>query len=336
MNSSEIVATIILPVVIGPIFIFFKNLWDRYNSKKDNIKKIEYNDRIEKIREQLNKFYWPVIIKLKCLNHLNYTEVKAENIDIQEIFLNDSLSESMENKYVKKKKKNRKKGKICGNRTICEGEFVICQNILQKPDLYRLCQKCLKKSSNKIISEFSDSDLDNNIQRKKTVLSENNNDISNNDISNNDISNNDISNNDIKIKIVDDTSGTSSSSKNSIDDEDKLNKKTIKIEKILKNEIDKKIITLCVDIKNIIENNISIIKPNRKMGKELVKFIRFSETICIIDNYNSLKEKNKNSLNYNYRDLGVSNNTKKLIKIVGNNLNLLLLEEDEVKMDFLY
>ena len=203
---------------------------------------------------------------------------------------------------------------------------MICQNILQKPDLYRLCQKCLKKSSNKIISEFSDSDLDNNIQRKKTVLSENNNDISNNDISNNDI----------KIKIVDDTSGTSSSSKNSIDDEDKLNKKTIKIEKILKNEIDKKIITLCVDIKNIIENNISIIKPNRKMGKELVKFIRFSETICIIDNYNSLKEKNKNSLNYNYRDLGVSNNTKKLIKIVGNNLNLLLLEEDEVKMDFLY
>ena len=51
------------------------------------------------------------------------------------------------------------------------------------------------------------------------------------------------------------------------------------------------------------------------MGKELVKFIRFSETICIIDNYNSLKEKNKNSLNYNYRDLGVSNNTKKLINV---------------------
>ena len=105
MNSGEIVATIILPIVIGPLFIFFKNLWDRYNLKRDNIKKIEYSDRIEKIREQLNKFYWPVLIKLKCLNHLNYTEVKSENIDIQEIFLNDSLSESVETKFIKKKKK---------------------------------------------------------------------------------------------------------------------------------------------------------------------------------------------------------------------------------------
>ena len=214
---------------------------------------------------------------------------------------------------------------------------MICQNILQKPDLYKLCQKSLKKKKDKIISEFSDSDLDTTIQRKKTILSDDNVKIDISNDKNNNISN-DINNNDIKIDIVDDTSGTSSSSKNSTDsnNEDKLNKKTIKIEKNLKNEIDKKIISLCVDIKNIIENNISIIKPNKKMGKELVKFIRFSETICIIDNYNNLKEKNKNCLNYNYRDLGVSNNTKKLIKIVGDNLNLLLLEEEYVKMDFLY
>ena len=121
-------------------------------------------------------------------------------------------------------------------------------------------------------------------------------------------------------------------------EEENLIKKTIKIEKNLKNELDKKIIELCLEIKNIIEKNISIIKPDRKLGKELVKFIRFIETVSIIDNYKkNIKNRNdKKYIKYNYKDLGVSNNTKKLIKIIKENLNLLLIEEQEVKENFLY
>ena len=146
----------------------------------------------------------------------------------------------------------------------------------------------------------------------------------------------------IKIDVVDDTSGTSSNSnsKTSSDlpEEENLIKKTIKIEKNLKTELDKKIVELCIEIKDIIEKNISIIKPDKKLGKELVKFIRFIETICIINNYKkNIKNRNdKKYVKYNYKDLGVSNNTKKLIKIIKENLNLLLIEEQEVKEDFLY
>ena len=105
----------------------------------------------------MNNFYWPILIKLKCLSHLNYSEVTSENIELKEIFLNESLSDNI-NENFSNKKINRKKGKICGNKTIYEGEFVVCQNIVQKPEVYTMCQKCLNK--NKIQSYLSDSDFE--------------------------------------------------------------------------------------------------------------------------------------------------------------------------------
>jgi len=412
METSEIVTTVLIPLFIGPLFIFFKTLWDRYNAKKDNVKKIEYDEQIGKIREQLNNFYWPVLIKLKCLNHLNYSEVKTEHIELKEIFLEDSMSEPSDIKPIKmenNRRKKRKKGKICGNNTMIEGDFVVCQNIVKKTDVYKMCQKCLRKKKNKV--EFSDSDseaykssdnlnrddnlnlytkidieghllnteekllnteekllnteekllnteekllnteenlswdekdVDTKIRRRKTIKQ---NDIAENIELNENLTLTVDSPRKVKINIVDDTSGTSSSSKASsssgsnIIGEDKLVKKTIKIEKLLKFELDNKIITLCVEIKNIIEGNIAIIKPDKKLGKELVKFIRFVETICIIANYNTKKKEMKNKkkyINYNYRDLGVIDNTKKLIKIISDKLNLLLIEEQDVKTNYLY
>ena len=294
METSEIVTTVLIPLFIGPLFIFFKTLWDRYNAKKDNVKKIEYDEQIVKIREQLNNFYWPVLIKLKCLNHLNYSEVKTEHIELKEIFLEDSMSEPSDVKPIKTengRRKKRKKGKICGNNTMIEGDFVVCQNIVNKPDVYHMCQKCLRKKSNKV--EFSDSDsdaykssdnlnndtkidmegnlswddkdVDTKIRRRKTIKQ--NDIVENIELSENTELTENIELNEnltlsvdsprkVKINIVDDTSGTSSSSKASsssgsnIIGEDKLVKRTIKIEKLLKFELDNKILTLCVEIKD--------------------------------------------------------------------------------------
>ena len=345
---KEIVVSIIVPIVIGPLFIFFKSLWDRYNIKKEEIRKIEYDENITRIREQLNMFYWPLLIKLKCLNHLNYSETVHENVELQEIFLNDSMSETNETNILKNnKRKKRKRGKICGNNIIINGEFVLCNSIVHNPDIFTYCQKCELKKGKKTMSDFSDSDLDNIIKKKKSIL-QTNIDIEeecdymkNPTIKNKEENIKLIVESPIKIDVVDETSGTSSSSKKSsesnisrnIPEEDKLTKKTIHIEKLLKHELDHKIILLAIEIKQIIENSISLIKPNRKLGKELVRFIRFVETMSIIDSYNHKRnEKNKT---YTYGDLGVINNTKKLIRIIYDNLNLLLDEEQKVKEEYL-
>ena len=348
MKESEIIVSVIVPIVIGPLFVFFKSLWDRYNFRKEEVRKIQYEENIEIVRNQLNNFYWPIIIKLKCLNHLNYKEVKSENVELKEIFLNDSLSETqekLESRSIRRKK--RKKGKICGNNIIVEGEFIVCSNIVHNPDVFKYCQKCEMKNSKKIMSEYSDSDVDNIINKKKSLL---NNDVLINMDWDNEIfeekpTNFPKSHKKVKINVVDDTSGNSSSSKKSSESNighnevevEKLSEKTIKIEKLLKYELDYKIISLSNEIKELIETNISIIKPCKKLGRELVKFIRFVETLSILDKYNHKKhEKKKKYMNYNYKDLGVTDNTKKLLRLVVEKLNLLLEEEEELKNEFLY
>jgi hypothetical protein len=359
MKEGEVVVSIIVPIVIGPLFIFFKSLWDRYNIKKEEIKKIEYDENITRIREQLNLFYWPLLIKLKCLNHLNYSESTNENVELQEIFLNDSMSETNDTKFLKNnKRKKRKKGKICGNNIMINGEFVLCNGVVHNPDIFTYCQKCELKKGKKAMSDFSDSDLDNVIKKRKSILQTDitidiEEELEWEDMRRTTIKKKKTEENiklsvespkRIKIDVVDETSGTSSSSKKSsesnvsrnIPHEDKLNKKTIHIEKLLKHELDHKIIFLAMEIKKIIENSISIIKPNRKLGKELVRFIRFVETMSIIDSYNHKKKENNNKYkNYTYGDLGVINNTKKLIRIIYGNLNLLLDEEQKVKDEYL-
>ena len=347
MKESEILVSVIVPIVIGPLFVFFKSLWDRYNIKKEEIRKIQYEENIEIVRNQLNNFYWPIIIKLKCLNHLNYKEVKSENVELKEIFLNDSLSETQEIEFQNIRRKKRKKGKICGNNIIVDGEFIICSNIVHNPDVFNFCQKCEMKNSKKILSEYSDSDVDNTIVKRQSIL---NADVLINMDWDNEFfeKKNKItpkSPKKVKINVVDDTSGTSSSSKKSSESNisrnevevEKLSEKTIKIEKLLKYELDNKIITLSSEIKELIETNISIVKPCKKLGRELVKFIRFVETLSILDKYNHKRhEKKKKYMNYNYKDLGVTDNTKKLLRIVVEKLNLLLEEEEELKNNFLH
>ena len=47
MKESEIIVSVIVPIIIGPLFIFFKSLWYRYNVRKEEVRKIQYEENIE-------------------------------------------------------------------------------------------------------------------------------------------------------------------------------------------------------------------------------------------------------------------------------------------------
>ena len=72
MKSGEIWVSIIIPILIGPIFVYFKLLYDNYSKNKKDHQLLVYNNNVERLTKLLNSFYWPLYIKLLCIQQLNY------------------------------------------------------------------------------------------------------------------------------------------------------------------------------------------------------------------------------------------------------------------------
>ena len=73
MKTIEIWGTIIIPILIGPLFIYLKSLYDNYSKRKDEQKLLFYNTKNDHLVNILNKFYWPLYIKLLCIYQLNFS-----------------------------------------------------------------------------------------------------------------------------------------------------------------------------------------------------------------------------------------------------------------------
>ena len=109
-----------------------------------------------------------------------------------------------------------------------------------------------------------------------------------------------------------------------------LPKKTIRMEQILIDNLDLKIIDLYSDLKNIILDNIAVGQPKSKLGRELTKFIRFSEMEHVVYNSNKIKKKKI----FKSKNLGVKNNVKKLLKIIEIDLFVLQKEYNQMIKEF--
>ena len=72
MDTESIWLSIIVPIIIGPLFIFFKSIYDNYNKNKTDHQLLVYNNEHDKLDNILNKFYWKFYIKLLCINKLYY------------------------------------------------------------------------------------------------------------------------------------------------------------------------------------------------------------------------------------------------------------------------
>ena len=73
MKVSEIWVGIIIPILIGPIFIYFKSIYDNYTANKREHKLMIYTNKYDYYQSVLNEFYWPFYLKLLCIQQLNYS-----------------------------------------------------------------------------------------------------------------------------------------------------------------------------------------------------------------------------------------------------------------------
>ena len=226
-----------------------------------------------------------------------------------------------------------------------------------------------KSSNNESLLSDNESDKDDKINnfikskmapkikkiRKKKFINQNNQNNNNELNYNTDISldwDDDINiyNRNTDIELVDD-SEISSDEKDNKDNEKNTNKISVKVDDIFIQELDKKIISLSLEIKSIIENNISIIKPNKDLISEIVRFVRLTEMIIIVNESNDKinnqdleniknikfnesmslnKNFNKNKKHYHYDNMGVVNNTRNFYKLIKEELDDYMIEYQEL------
>lgn len=72
MKTEDIWISIIIPIFIGPICIYFKTLYDNYSKNKKEHQLMVYNYHVERLTKMLDSFYWPLYIKLLSIQQLNY------------------------------------------------------------------------------------------------------------------------------------------------------------------------------------------------------------------------------------------------------------------------
>ena len=73
METSDIWTNIIIPLLIGPLFLYLKSVYDNYIIRQNEYKLMVYNNKYEHLTYVLNNFYWPLYLKLLCITQLTYT-----------------------------------------------------------------------------------------------------------------------------------------------------------------------------------------------------------------------------------------------------------------------
>lgn len=283
MDSSEIWTSIIIPIIIGPIFLFAKSIYDRYSLRKLTRDKNIYDDNIEKIDKKLKLFFYPVYLKLLCIYQLNYNIPEGE--DSCDPVSDSSGSEFEEESNINESsKKYNKKRRCLGvflndeykkcNRTIpknSNGLCKRCKNILSNnKETCEIASKKLRPSEGGTHLVRQSGDVHINIPIMKNIGDED--DITGLGIGN--VADLDFIHSDIDSDTVD----------------------------ILVNNLNK----YYLDVVELIESNISIASPSNKFGRELVYFLKYAKIREIV-NEGSTKQK------YRVEQFGTKNNLNKLL-----------------------
>ena len=73
MDISDIWIGIIIPIIIGPIFVYLKSLRDEVVERRYRRAREKYEEKRNTIYNELKLFYWPVYINLLCIEQYSYS-----------------------------------------------------------------------------------------------------------------------------------------------------------------------------------------------------------------------------------------------------------------------
>ena len=311
VETATILIGVVVPLIVGPISVFLKSLWDRYNKKEELKKKNIYDEKKLDLSQKINNFYWPVYLKLKTLDRINYKSCEYKNCEqtsdseyniglVDFITTQSDASNDGINNINRKKKKRKKKCSVKG-----------CSNINQNSDLSDKCNKCQYNFNNEY---FSDKEIKSDDSTIKINISSPKYEWDNYDVKPRKL-------NSLRNIEVHNDSELSTNDEYDTDNEILL----INVDKCFLKNLDNKILDLCLDVKLLIEKNISIVQPSKNLIKEIVKFTRYTEILSIIN-----KTQNYKKNNYNIEKLGVVNNTEKFLILIKEDLDKYMLNYKEL------
>ena len=282
MEPAIIWTSIIIPLLIGPLCLFLKSLYDRFNDTKDQRKLTQFNDIKERTQNKLKDFYWPVYIKLLCIYQMNFTiPIKPKlNAELSSMSSTNSSSSDSEDEGEPFIKYTKKKVKRCKGLYMKKQKQVRCRRVIPTNSI-SYCKRCLWNYNNDKPEDRQNEDTCVEISIPTHVNITTNSDNRRND---------DVSLTGDGIGVVRELTMTRAN----------IDEVTIKeFKKLIKQHHS--------EVLDIIENYISIAEPNNKLGKHIISFIKYSKFKAILDT---------SERDYNINLFGTKDNTNKLLSLI--------------------
>ena len=293
MELSEIWISIIIPIVIGPVFVYLKSLRDEIADKRYKSKREKYIEERDYLFTILDKFYWPVYINLLYIEQYSY------KLPIKNKFRYESSSDASNySEHYDKHHHTEKDDTLYYSLSLDPSDTQEDNNANQEDNSIptNSIPTKIMNTSNSINITINEFDVDteyNNMNRSPiTIVSDSSSD--NYEISIPVSSNKDILKRKVFSKII---------NKKII-----LDKSTLTLfESILK--------TKYTEIVSIIETNISKVCIHENLNIEIIKFIKYAKIRDIIHEGSPIQE-------YNIEYFGVENNVNLLINLFKQELDI--------------
>ena len=339
VELATVLVGVVVPLVIGPLSVFCKSLWDRYSKSRELKRKNRYETKMEQLSQKINIFYWPVYLKLKTLDRINYqlrkNSPQPNNYTLDMGTLGETTM-SEPNDYSsdggERVRNRRKKKKIKCSKPDCP-------LINHNPNLSAICHKCRLLESTTLSNPQPKENITNKIGELSKCEGESIMLGSNMIDSEIDSEVDELQETQIKHNYQSElelewhpepweakTKKFQSMRNIQLHDDLKLDEHNlvVTVDKFFLSQLDHKILKLTVEIMDLMEKNVAIIQPSKGLVREMIKFTRYGEMLEIVQKTN-MESKNK----YNMEDLGVVNNTRRLITLVKTDLEKYMLEYDD-------